>query len=107
MPALDASPEGDLIKLVEHGLVETLADAVGLRALTFVRVCSTSSTARYSSYDVLGVAAILGPSIRQDPAEDDVVLLEERQHAVVEQVRSGIGVFVSYSFAAPPSSTCR
>jgi len=38
--------EGDPIELIEGRLVETLDDAVGLRALVLVREWSMSSTAR-------------------------------------------------------------
>ena len=43
---VDLLAEGDAVELVEHGLVEALDDAVGLRALGLVRVWSMSSTAR-------------------------------------------------------------
>jgi hypothetical protein len=38
---------------------------------------------------VLGVAAILGAAIGQDPAERDLVLIEERDHPVVQQLGGG------------------
>ena len=42
---VDLLAEGDAVEFVEHGLVEALDDAVGLRALG-LRVGSMSSTAR-------------------------------------------------------------
>lgn len=44
--AIDSLAERDPVELVEHGLVETLDDAIGSRALLFIRESSMSSTAR-------------------------------------------------------------
>ncbi len=52
--------EGDAVELVQDSLVEALTDAVGL-------------------------AAVLGPSIGQDPLQRDAVLVKEGNHSVVQE----------------------
>ena len=80
--------EGDAIKLVEHGLVEALDDAVGLRALGLgsgvVDVLDREIELVFVA--VVG-SAIFGPPVGQH--QGNVVLLVERDHPVVEQVGGG------------------
>jgi hypothetical protein len=38
---------------------------------------------------MLGVAAILRAAIRQHPAQHNAVLLQERQHPIVQNLRRG------------------
>src|SRR5437899_11396408 len=75
--------EGDAVELVEHGLVEALADADGLRALGLGRrmvdvLDGTIELARVMCWS----AAIFRPPIRQQPASGNAGGLEERHPAV-------------------------
>ena len=81
---------GEHVKLVEHGAVETLADAVRLRALGLGAAVVDVLDGQVELVLVaLGTAAIFGTAIRQHPAEPDLVLIAERHHAIVQQVGGG------------------
>src|SRR6185369_401459 len=54
----------------------------------FVRVCSMSSIARYSSYGCRpGRAAVLATPIGEYSNERNALVREKRQHAIIEEVR--------------------
>ena len=79
--------ESDAIELVEHGLVEALDDAVGLRALGLgsgvVDVLDREIELVFVA--VVG-SAIFGPPVGQHALQGNVVLLVERDHPVVEEI---------------------
>src|SRR5262249_32605933 len=80
--------ECDTIELIEHGLVEALTDAVGLRALGLsARVIDVLDRKVEFVLVSFGVAAILAAAVGQHAQQLDLVLLEERQHPIVEQIR--------------------
>ena len=79
--------ERDTVELVEHGLVEALADAVGLRALGLgARVIDVLDREVELVFVPLRIAAVLAAAVGQHAQQLDVVLLEERDHAIVEQI---------------------
>lgn len=82
--------EGDAIEFVEHGLMETLDDAVGLRALGLGSgvVDVLDREIEFVFVSVVG-SAIFGPPVGQHALEGNVVLLVERDHPVVEEVGGG------------------
>ena len=76
--------ERHAIELVEHGSMEPLADPVGLRAVGLGPGMIDVLDGEIELVVVmLGVAAILGATIHQHPAQYNTVLLEERQHPIV------------------------
>src|SRR6516225_6877614 len=79
--------ECDTIELVEHGLVEALTDAVGLRALGLgARVIDVLNREIELVLVSFGIAAELTPAIGQDAEKLDIVVLEYRQHSIIEQI---------------------
>src|SRR6516164_11713858 len=80
-------PECDTVESVEHGLVEALTDAVGLRALGLgARVIDVLNREIELVLVSFGIAAELTPAIGQDAEKLDVVVLEYRQHSIIEQI---------------------
>ena len=87
---VDLLAEGDAVELIEHGFVEALDDAVGLRALGLgpgvVDVLDRQIELVFVA--VVG-PAIFGPAVGEHALQGNVVLLVERDHPVVEQVCGG------------------
>jgi hypothetical protein len=82
--SVDLLAERHAIELVEHGSMEPLADSIRLRALGLGPGMIDVLDGELELVVVmLGVAAILGATIRHYPAQDDAVLFEERQHRLV------------------------
>ena len=87
---VDLLAEGDLVELVEHGLVETLDNSVGLRALGLGSGMVSVLDRQIELVFVAVVGpAIFGPAIGEHALQGDAVLLVERDHPVVEQVCGG------------------
>jgi len=85
-------------ELVQHRLVEPLADPVRLQVFTFVRVWSMFSIARYSSYSCRsGAPQYFGLTIGEHAARRNAVRLEERDDAIVQEIGRRQCVFASYS----------
>jgi hypothetical protein len=82
------SCERDTVELVEHGLVEALANAVCLRALG-LGACVIDVLDRKIELILmpLRVTTVLAATIGQHPHELHVVALEQRDHTVIEQIR--------------------
>src|SRR5215469_10749172 len=79
--------ERNTIELVERGLVEAFTDAVRLRALGLgARVIDVLDRKIQLILVPFGVAAELAAAASQHAQELDIVLLEEWQHAVIEQI---------------------
>src|SRR6516165_6798803 len=79
--------ERNTIELVERGLVEAFTDAVRLRALGLgARVIDVLDRKIQLILVPFGVAAELAAAVSQHAQELDIVLLEEWQHAVIEQI---------------------
>src|SRR5690242_11144484 len=79
--------ERDTVELVEHRFVEALADAVGLRALGLgPRVIEVLDRKVKLVFVSLRVATILAAAVGQYAQKLDVVLLEQRQHPIIEQI---------------------
>src|SRR6266487_5344899 len=77
--------EGDAVELVEHDLVEALADAVGLRALgRGPRMVDVLDGKLELVLVMLWIAAIFRAPIGQHPAYGNAVVLEDRQPAVAQ-----------------------
>src|SRR6185437_4912063 len=80
--------EGDTVELVEHRSVEALTDAVRLRAVRLgARVIDVLHREVELVFVALRVAAVLAAAIGKHAQQLDIVLIEERQHAVIEQIR--------------------
>jgi hypothetical protein len=87
---VDLLAERHAIELIEHGAMEALADAVGLRAFGFgPGVIDVLDSQVEFVFVPFRVAAVFGSPVGQHPAEPDVVLIEERHHTVVQQVGGG------------------
>src|SRR5512134_1347325 len=88
--AVQLLAEGHPVELVEHGLVEALADAIGLRTLglgsTVVDVLDREIELVLVP---LRVAAVFAAAVGQHPAQRDAVLLVKRQHPVIQQIGRG------------------
>ena len=85
--------EGNPVELVQHGLVEALANAIGLRALGLGAAVVDILDGQVELVLVpLRVAAVFAAAIGQHPAQRDAVFLVERQHPVVQQIGRGDGV---------------
>jgi len=70
LPGHGRAPEGDPVKLVEHGLVEALDDGVGLRALGLgAGVIDVLHRQVQLVLVALGYAAVLGAAVGQHPVE--------------------------------------
>ena len=68
--------------------MEALTDAVGLRALALgARVIDVFDREVELVFVALRVAAVLAAAIGKHAQQLDIVLIEERQHAVIEQIR--------------------
>ncbi len=68
--------EGDTVELVEHGLVEALADAIGLRALGLgARVIDVLDREIELVFMPLRIATIFAAAIGQNAQQLDIVLL--------------------------------
>jgi hypothetical protein len=74
---------------IQHGAVEALADAVGLRALGLGAGVIDVLDRQIEFVLVAFAAAILGASIGQHAAETDLMLVIERHDPVVEQFGCG------------------
>ena len=87
-----ASFEMPHVELIQHGLVETLANTIGLRAsdLSFGMVDFVELQEQLVRV-VIQAATKLGSPIRQYPQYRDIVFLKERQHTVIERIGSGDG----------------
>src|SRR5512132_1548558 len=82
--------KGNAVELVQHGLVEALADPIRLRALGLGPTVVDILDRQVELVLVpLGVAAVFAAAVGQHPAERDAVLLIERQHPVIEQIGGG------------------
>ena len=67
--------------------MEAFTDAVGLRALGLgARVIDVLDREIQLVFVPFGIAAKLAAAVSQHAQELDVVLLEERQHTVIEQI---------------------
>jgi len=82
--------ERDLIKLLQHRLVEPLADAVGLGRL-HLGLCVVDIVDRQEELEVVFVDAptIFRSPVGHDPQHWQVMLIVEWQNSVVEQVSRG------------------
>src|SRR5262245_37646254 len=71
----------------ERGLVEAFTDAVRLRALGLgARVIDVLDREIELVLVPFGIAAKLAAAVSQNAQQLDIVLLEERQHTVIEQI---------------------
>ena len=78
------------VKLVEHGFVEALADSIGLWAFGLgARVIHILDREVELVFVPLRIAAIFAAAIGQHAHELDVMAIEERDHAVVEEIGGG------------------
>src|SRR6516225_2425737 len=79
--------ERNTIEFVERGLVEAFTDAVRLRALGLgARVIDVLDREIQLVLVPFGVAAELAAAVSQHAQELDIVLLEQRQHTVIEKI---------------------
>src|SRR5262249_31513015 len=75
------------IELVERGLMEAFTDAVRLRTLGLgARMIDVLDRKIQLVLVPFGIAAELAAAVSQHAQELDIVLLEERQHTVIEQI---------------------
>ena len=82
--------EGDAVELVQHGPVEPLDDAIGLRAFGFrAGVIDVLNGKIELVFVVLGIAAIFGAAIGQHALQLDAFFVEEGDDAVVQQIGGG------------------
>src|SRR5207237_8498915 len=79
--AIDLLAEGDAVELVQHGAMEALADAVGLRALGLGAGVVDVLDRQIELVFVAFPAAELSAAIGQHPAYPDAVLVIDRHHA--------------------------
>src|SRR6186713_298128 len=80
----------DPVELVEHGFVEALADAVGLRALCLgPRMIDVLNGKIKLVLMMLRIATIFRAPVGQHPAEGNAMAFEERQHTVVQDLGGG------------------
>ena len=87
---VDLPAERDPIELVEHRLVEALADPVGLGASGLgLRVLDLVQTQEDLVRVAVETATELRPAIGQDPEDPNLLILKERQRAVVQSVCGG------------------
>ena len=81
---VDLLAEGDPVELVQHGLVEPLDDAVGLRALGLgAGMIHVLDRQVELVFVMFGIAAIFGAPIRQHAQELHLAGIKERDHAVI------------------------
>jgi hypothetical protein len=89
---VDLLAEGYAVEFVEHGLVETLDDAVGLRALGLGSGVVDVLDCQIELVFVAIVGpAIFGSTVGKQALQRNAVLFIERDHPVVEQVGGGQG----------------
>jgi len=87
---VDLLAEGDPVERVQHGLVEPLDDAVGLRALGLgAGMIHVLDREVELVFVMFGIAAIFGAPIRQHAQELHLAGIKERDHAVIEQIGRG------------------
>ena len=86
---VNLASERDLVELLQDGLVEALADAVGLR-VAYLGLGMLDVIQGQIELVVMRfrLAAILGATIGQDADHAHALFGEERQHPVVEQIGS-------------------
>src|SRR5215831_8673879 len=90
--------QGNTVELVEHGLLETLADSVGLWALGLgARVIDVLDRLIELVFVPLQIAAILAAAVCQYAQQLDLVLLKERTTRSLSRSAAVIGVLRSYS----------
>lgn len=84
---IDLLPEGHAIQLVQHGLVESLADPVRL-GMPGLRTGMINVLDREIQFILVsfGCPAVLRAAIREHSIQGDFVMLEERQHSVIQQL---------------------
>ena len=84
---VDLFAERDAVELVEQGLVEALADTVGLRAFRLgARVIDVFHGEIELVFVAVVGAAILGAAVGQHALQGNAVLLVKRDHPVIEQI---------------------
>src|ERR1700749_5084553 len=84
---VDLPAERDAIELVEHGLVKSLDDSVGLWRTSFgTGVINVLHGQIELIFVMLGVSAVLGTPVSQNASERNTVAVEERHDAIIEQV---------------------
>ena len=87
--AVDLLVERYPVELVEHGAVEALADAVGLRAFGLGATVIDILDRQVELVFVALAAAELGAAVGQHARQPDAVLVIERHHPVVEDLGRG------------------
>src|SRR5215212_1137019 len=87
--AVDLLAERHPIELVEHGAMETLADAVGLRALGLGAGVVDVLDRQVELVFVAVAAAELGAAVGQHARQPDAVLVIERHDPVIEDLGRG------------------
>ena len=87
--AIDLLAERYTVELVEHGAMEALADAVGLRALGLGAAVIDVLDRQVELVFVALVAAELGAAVGQHARQPDAVLVVERHHPIVEDLGRG------------------
>ncbi len=118
---VDLLAEGDSIELIQHSLVEPLADAVGLRALGLGAgvIDVLRRKVEFIFVTVMG-AAEFGATIGQDPLQRHTLILVERDDrslsrsgrgdrglAVVELGEADLGVGVDEGLLIDPPTPLR
>lgn len=84
---VDILAEGDTIELVEHGLVQSLDDPVGLRRLGLrASVIDVFHGQIQLVFVMLGVAAVFSAAIRQHAQQRNAEAVEEWDDTIVQQV---------------------
>ena len=84
---VDLLAESDAVEFVEHGLVVSLNDAIGLRALGLgAAMVDILDGEMELIFVMLGIAAIFRAPIGKNALQRDAVLLVEGQNSVVEEI---------------------
>src|SRR5579875_771843 len=84
--AIQLLPKRHTIELIERGLLQALADAIGSRALGFgAGVVNVLDCEMVLVIVPPRVAVVFAAAVRKHAQELDLTLLEERQHLLVEQ----------------------
>src|SRR5687768_786080 len=87
---VEVLPEGHSIELVEHRFVESLADAVGLRAVGFRPGMLDPFDHEIQLKRVMFIAAaVFTAAIGKNSKQWNAMVREEGEHPVVKQIRSG------------------
>ena len=85
--AVDLLAKGDAVELIQQGFVETLADAVGLRATRFCpRVVDILNGQIELIFMPIMGAAEFRATIRQNTIDTQAMLVKERYHPIIEQI---------------------